>query len=74
MGLYLSTNPRLLVRLSAVGRGAWHISAAFEAQAHLVADGRPIPIESRPDLSKLSDEELEQLKNFSEKAQPKRSG
>src|SRR6516225_9787016 len=31
-------------------------------------DGRPIPIESRPDLSNLSDEEL---KNFSEKAQPK---
>ena len=37
-------------------------------------DGRPIPIESRPDLSNLSDEELEQLKNYSEKAQPKRSG
>jgi hypothetical protein len=37
-------------------------------------DGRPIPIDSRPDLSNLSDEELEQLKNFSEKAQPKRSG
>jgi hypothetical protein len=37
-------------------------------------DGRPIPIESRPDLSNLSDEELELLKNFSEKAQPKRSG
>jgi len=37
-------------------------------------DGRPIPIESRPDLSNLSDEELEQLQSFSEKAQPKRSG
>jgi hypothetical protein len=37
-------------------------------------DGRPIPIESRPDLSNLSDEELEQLKDFSDKAQPKRSG
>ena len=37
-------------------------------------DGRPSPIESRPDLSNLSEGELEQLKNFSEKAQPKRSG
>jgi hypothetical protein len=37
-------------------------------------DGRPIPIDSRPDLSNLSDEELEQLQSFSEKAQPKRSG
>jgi hypothetical protein len=37
-------------------------------------DGRPIPIDSRPDLSNLSDEELEQLKSFSEKAQPKRKG
>ena len=36
-------------------------------------DGRPIPIESRPDLSNLSEEELEQLQSFSEKAQPKRS-
>lgn len=35
-------------------------------------DGRPIPIESRPDLSNLYNEELEQLKNFSEKAQRKR--
>jgi len=34
-------------------------------------DGRPIPIKSRPDLSNLSDEELEQLKNFSEKVQRK---
>jgi hypothetical protein len=37
-------------------------------------DGRPIPIESRPDLSNLSDEELEVLKTISEKAQPKRRG
>jgi hypothetical protein len=37
-------------------------------------DGRPISIDSRPDLSNLSDEELEQLQSFSEKAQPKRSG
>jgi hypothetical protein len=37
-------------------------------------DGRPIPIDSRPDLSNLSDEELEQLQSFSQKAQPKRSG
>jgi hypothetical protein len=34
-------------------------------------DGRPIPIESGRNLSNLSDEELEQLKNFCEKAQPK---
>ena len=36
-------------------------------------DGRPISIDSRPDLSNLSDQELEQLQSFSEKAQPKRS-
>jgi len=37
-------------------------------------DGRPIPIDSRPDLSNLSNEELKQLKTFSEKAQPKPRG
>ena len=37
-------------------------------------DGRPIPIESRPDLSNLSDEELDQLQSLVDKAQPKRSG
>jgi hypothetical protein len=37
-------------------------------------DGRPIPVDSRPDLSNLSDKELEQLQSFSEKAQPKRTG
>ena len=37
-------------------------------------DGRPIPIDSRPDLSNLSDEELDQLQSLVDKAQPKRSG
>jgi hypothetical protein len=37
-------------------------------------DGRPIPIESRPDLSNLSDEELDQLQSLVDKAQPKRGG
>ena len=36
---------------------------------HSGPDGRPIAFESRPDLSHLSDEELEQLKSFAEKAQ-----
>ena len=40
---------------------------------HSGPDGRPISIESRPDLSHLSDEELEQLQSFAEKAQSKRS-
>jgi hypothetical protein len=40
---------------------------------HSGPDGRPISIESRPDLSHLSDEELEQLQSFAEKAQQKRS-
>jgi hypothetical protein len=43
------------------------------ANEHSGPDGRPISIDSRPDLSHLSDEELEQLQNFAEKAQPKRS-
>jgi len=37
-------------------------------------DGRPISIDSRPDLSNLSDEELDQLQSLVDKAQPKRSG
>ena len=37
-------------------------------------DGRPISIESRPDLSNLSDEELDQLQSLVDKAQPKRGG
>ena len=37
-------------------------------------DGRPIAIDSRPDLSNLSDEELDQLQSLVDKAQPKRSG
>jgi hypothetical protein len=36
-------------------------------------DGRPISIDSRPDLSNLSDEELDQLQSLVDKAQPKRS-
>ena len=40
---------------------------------HSGPDGRPISIESRPDLSHLSEEELEQLQSFAEKAQSKRS-
>ena len=40
---------------------------------HSGPDGKPISIESRPDLSHLSDEELEQLQSFAEKAQSKRS-
>ena len=40
---------------------------------HSGPDGRPISIESRPNLSHLSDEELEQLKNLADKAQPKRN-
>jgi len=43
------------------------------ANEHSGPDGRPISIDSRPDLSHLSDEELEQLQSFAEKAQPKRS-
>jgi hypothetical protein len=41
------------------------------ANEHSGPDGRPISIDSRPDLSHLSDEELEQLQGFAEKAQPK---
>ena len=37
-------------------------------------DGRPISIDSRPNLSNLSDEELDQLQSLVDKAQPKRSG
>jgi hypothetical protein len=37
-------------------------------------DGRPISIDSRPDLSNLSDEELDQLQSLVDKAQSKRSG
>ena len=37
-------------------------------------DGRPISIDSRPDLSNLSDDELDQLQSLVDKAQPKRSG
>jgi hypothetical protein len=43
------------------------------ANEHSGPDGKPISIDSRPDLSHLSDEELEQLQSFAEKAQPKRS-
>jgi hypothetical protein len=43
------------------------------ANEHSGPDGRPISIDSRPDLSHLSDEELEQLQSLVEKAQPKRS-
>jgi hypothetical protein len=35
-------------------------------------DGRPISIDSRPDLSNLSDEELDQLQSLVDKAHPKR--
>jgi hypothetical protein len=52
-------------------RAKGRVSVANEVSG---PDGRPISIDSRPDLSNLSDEELEQLKSFSEKAQPKRSG
>ena len=41
---------------------------------HSGPDGRPIAIESRPDLSTLSDEELDQLQALAEKAQAKRHG
>jgi hypothetical protein len=41
------------------------------ANEHSGPDGRPISIESRPDLSHLSDEDLEHLKTLAEKAQPK---
>jgi hypothetical protein len=44
------------------------------ANEHSGPDGRPISIDSRPDLSHLSDEELQQLHSFADKAQPKRSG
>jgi hypothetical protein len=43
------------------------------ANEHSGPDGRPISIDSRPDLSHLSDEDLEQLQSFADKAQPKRS-
>jgi hypothetical protein len=43
------------------------------ANEHSGPDGRPISIDSRPDLSHLSDEELEQLQSLVDKAQPKRS-
>ena len=43
------------------------------ANEHSGQDGRPISIDSRPDLSHLSDEELEQLQSLVDKAQPKRS-
>ena len=41
---------------------------------HSGPDGRPISIESRPDLSSLSDEELDHLQALAEKAQAKRNG
>jgi hypothetical protein len=42
------------------------------ANEHSGPDGGPISIDSRPDLSHLSDEELDILQTFAEKAQPKR--
>ena len=41
---------------------------------HSGPDGGPIPLDSRPDLSKLTDEELEQLKELMDKAQHPRQG
>lgn len=42
------------------------------ANEHSGPDGRPISIDSRPDLSNLSDEELDQLPSLVDKAHPKR--
>jgi hypothetical protein len=44
------------------------------ANEHSGPDGGPISIDSRPDLSNLSDQELDQLQSLVDKAQPKRSG
>jgi len=41
---------------------------------HSGPDGGPIPLDSRPDLSQLSDEELEQLQALMDKAQRPRQG
>jgi hypothetical protein len=41
---------------------------------HSGPDGGPIPLDSRPDLSKLTDEELKQLQNLMDKAQHPRQG
>ena len=70
---------RNLFRLAAGGNVAAAIFLAKNllgyrdvvSNEHSGPDGRPISIDSRPDLSHLSDEELEQLQAFAEKAQPK---
>src|SRR5215831_19096285 len=38
---------------------------------HSGPGGGPIPIDARPDLSRLSDDELDQLKALMDKAQPR---
>jgi hypothetical protein len=72
---------RNLFRLAAGGNVAAAIFLAKNllgyrdvvADEHSGPDGRPISIDSRPDLSHLSDEDLEQLQSLVDKAQPKRS-
>ena len=72
---------RNLFRLAAGGNVAAAIFLAKNllgyrdvvANEHNGPDGRPISIDSRPDLSHLSDEDLEQLQSLVDKAQPKRS-
>src|SRR3984885_10364135 len=73
---------RNLFRLASSGKVAASIFLAKNllgyrdvlSNEHSGPDGGPIPIDSRPDLSQLSDEELQQLQALMDKAQGPRRG